>query len=145
MNFWNTFWLLLIFIPLLMIWAFALVDIFRRDDLSGWLKAIWVVIVVLAPFFGTLIYLIFRRPGATPTERQAIDHANRAFVRKYSPSDTTQQLALLADLHDRGKLTDEEFAVEKAHILDAAHAAAPPTADPGSPSRPDGAPGAHAA
>ncbi|GHJ50086.1 membrane protein [Catellatospora sp. TT07R-123] len=127
MDFWDVFWLLLIFIPLLLIWAFAIVDIFRRDDLSGWLKALWIVVVILAPFFGTLIYLIFRRPGATPQERQAMDQASRDFVQKYAPTDTAQQLSMLADLHDRGKLTDAEFAAEKARVLDAAKAVTPTT------------------
>ncbi|GIG02786.1 SHOCT domain-containing protein [Catellatospora citrea] len=122
MDFWDVFWLLLIFIPLLLIWGFAIVDIFRRDDLSGWLKALWIVVVVLLPFLGTLIYLIFRQPGATPQERRAMDQASREFVEKYSPNDSAQQLKLLSDLHDRGKLTDTEFAEEKARVLDAARA-----------------------
>jgi hypothetical protein len=117
MDFWDIFWLLIIFIPLLMIWGFALVDIFRRDDMPGWLKALWVIVVILAPFFGTLIYLIFRRPGATPAERDMMDKANKEFVEKYAPSDHAQQLAVLADLHDRGKLTDAEFAAEKARLV----------------------------
>jgi hypothetical protein len=117
MDFWDVFWLLLIFIPLLLIWGFALVDIFRRDDLAGWLKALWVVVVIIAPFFGTLVYLIFRPPGATPDERRAMDRASRDFVQKYAPSDSAQQLAVLSDLHDRGKLTDDEFATEKARIM----------------------------
>lgn len=122
MDFWDVFWLLLIFIPLLLIWAFAIVDIFRRDDLSGWLKALWIVVVILLPFLGTLIYLIFRQPGATAQERRAMDQASREFVEKYSPSDSAQQLKLLSDLHDRGKLTDAEFAEEKTRVLDAARA-----------------------
>ncbi|MEU7820120.1 SHOCT domain-containing protein [Catellatospora sp. NPDC049133] len=122
MDFWDVFWLLLIFIPLLLIWAFAIVDIFRRDDLSGWLKALWIVVVILLPFLGTLIYLIFRQPGATAQERRAMDQASREFVEKYSPSDSAQQLKLLADLHDRGKLTDAEFAEEKSRVLDSARA-----------------------
>ncbi|HEX6873661.1 MAG TPA: SHOCT domain-containing protein [Micromonosporaceae bacterium] len=122
MSFWDFFWLLLIFIPLLLIWGFAIVDIFRRDDLSGWLKALWVIVVILAPFFGTLIYLIFRRPGATPEERTAMDTASREFVQRYSPDNTAQQLQVLADLHDRGKLTDAEFTTEKARILSSASA-----------------------
>lgn len=63
LGFWDVFWLLLIFIPLLLIWSFALADIFRREDLNGWLRAFWVIIVVLIPFFGTLIYLLFRPRG----------------------------------------------------------------------------------
>ena len=35
MSFWDTFFLLLIYIPLIMIWAFAVIDIFRRDDIHG--------------------------------------------------------------------------------------------------------------
>lgn len=122
MDFWDVFWLLLIFIPLLLIWGFAIVDIFRRDDLTGWLKALWIVVVVLLPFLGTLIYLIFRQPGATPQERRAMDQASREFVEKYTPNDAAQQLRLLSDLHDRGKLTDAEFAEEKTRVLDAARA-----------------------
>jgi hypothetical protein len=117
MDFWDVFWLLLIFIPLLLVWGFAIVDIFRRDDLPGWLKALWVVCVVLVPFLGTLIYLIFRPAGATKEERERIDQASRDFVQKYTPSDTSRDLKVLSDLHDRGKLSDEEFAQEKARIL----------------------------
>lgn len=117
MNFWDVFWLLLIFIPLLMIWGFALVDIFRRDDISGGVKALWIIAVILLPFLGTLIYLIFRQPGATAVERQQMDEASRQFVQKYAPDNTAAQLTTLSDLHDRGKLSDEEFAAEKARVL----------------------------
>lgn len=102
MDFWEVFWLLLIFIPLLLIWAFAMVDIFRRDDIAGWIKALWMLAVILVPFLGTLIYLIFRPPGATPEERD---------------SPTAIGLQVLSDLHDRGKLTDGEFAAEKSRLM----------------------------
>jgi len=117
LDFWEVFWLLIIFIPLLLIWGFAIVDIFRRDDMSGWLKALWIVIVVLMPFLGTLIYLLFRRPGATTEERAMIDQQSREFVQKYAPDNRAEQLRVLSDLHDRGKLTDAEFAAEKSRVL----------------------------
>ena len=82
MSFWNAFFLLLIYIPLIMIWGFAIFDIFRRDDISGVSKAIWVAVVIFLPFFGTLIYLLMRRPGATPEERVALDDASRDFVQQ---------------------------------------------------------------
>jgi len=119
-SFWDVFFMLLIWIPLIMIWAFAFFDIFRRDDMSGWLKALWVVVVIFLPLFGTLIYLLFRRPGATPQERQMMDEASREFVQKYSgdvaPAD---QLKTLSELHDGGKLTDDEYAKAKAKIVGA--------------------------
>jgi Phospholipase_D-nuclease N-terminal/Short C-terminal domain len=116
-TFWETFFLFLIFLPLALIWAFALVDIFRRDDLGGGWKAVWVACVILVPFVGTLIYLITRPPGATKEERAALDEASRDFVARYSPESSASELKVLADLHDRGKLTDAEFAAEKERIL----------------------------
>ena len=116
-NFWDVFFLLLIYIPLLLIWAFSIFDIFRRDDLGGLAKGIWLVVVILIPLFGTFIYLIFRRPGATEEERQAIDQANRQFVQHYATPSSADQLRTLAELHDSGKLTDDEFAKEKARVI----------------------------
>lgn len=110
--FWEAFFILLIWIPLIMVWAFALVDIFRRDDIHGVAKALWIVCVVVLPFFGTLIYLIARPAGATRDER--------AFAEYAAATDPATQLQTLADLHDRGKLTDGEFAAEKARILNSA-------------------------
>ncbi len=119
MDFWEWFFLMLIYIPLIMIWAFALIDIFRRDDMNGLMKAVWVVIVFVIPFIGTLIYLLFRPVGATKEERVAIDQASRDFVQRYETTDHASQLRTLSDLHDRGKLTDAEFAAEKAALMGA--------------------------
>ena len=116
-DFWENFFLFLIFLPLALLWAFALVDIFRRDDIGGVSKALWVACVILVPFFGTLIYMITRPPGATTEERVALDAASRDFVAKYSPDDRASQLQTLSDLHDRGKLTDDEFSAEKSRVL----------------------------
>ena len=116
-DFWESFFLILLFLPLAMMWAFALIDIFRRDDIGGGTKALWVICVIVLPFLGTLIYLIARPAGATAQEREMIDDASRDFVPRYSPDDTTSQLKVLAELHDRGKLTDAEFAAEKARLL----------------------------
>ena len=102
-SFWEGFFLFLIFLPLAMMWGFAMVDIFRRDDMGGWSKALWVTCVILVPFFGTLM----------------LEDANREFVERYAPTNGASQLATLADLHDLGKLTDDEFTQEKARLLGA--------------------------
>jgi hypothetical protein len=59
-TFWDVFFLLFVWIPLAMMWAFSIFDIFRRRDLPGWEKALWLVLIVVLPLVGTLIYLIFR-------------------------------------------------------------------------------------
>jgi hypothetical protein len=64
-SFWQWFFLFLIWIPLVMLWAAALVDIFRRSDLGGGAKALWVVIIFVIPWIGVLIYLA-TRPREVP-------------------------------------------------------------------------------
>ena len=61
-TFLEVFFLLLIFIPLLLLWAFSLVDLFRRRDLSGLAAAAWLLFIVFLPIFGALVY-VTARPG----------------------------------------------------------------------------------
>jgi hypothetical protein len=124
MSFWDAFFLCLIYLPLVLLWAFSLFDIFDREDMSGVWKAIWVAAVVLVPFFGTLAYLVVRRPGARRDQRAANGRAEPDYAARYAPSSTAEQLSLLAELHDRGKLTDAEFSIEKERLLGRAAATA---------------------
>ena len=114
-TFWETFFLFLLFLPLAMVWAMALLDIFRRDDLGGAAKALWVVCVIVVPFVGTLIYLVTR--PRTADERYALD--GDGYGARFATSSGVADLTALADLHERGKLTDSEFAAEKARLLGA--------------------------
>lgn len=123
MSFWDAFFLCLIYLPLVLLWGFALFDIFDREDLGGARKAVWVAVVVLVPFFGTLVYLFARRPGARGNKQAASDRSDH-YTARYGPSSTAEQLSLLAELHDRGKLTDAEFSIEKERLLGRARAAA---------------------
>jgi Phospholipase_D-nuclease N-terminal len=93
----------------LFIWMFISVfaDIFRRDDISGWAKAGWVVLIVVLPFLGILIYMI-ARPRMTAQDRRLRAEADEAQRRLagYSPA---EEVAKLAKLRDEGKLTPEEY------------------------------------
>jgi hypothetical protein len=106
-------WVLVIVIPITLMWAFALVDLFRRDDLPGWGKAIWLVVVIVFPVVGSVVYLFLRPVGATPEERRALAATASDMDTHTSASD----LSALSELHDRGKLTDSEFAAAKARII----------------------------
>ena len=125
----NIFWTMLeFFLWVAWIWLLVYVyfDIFRSHDLSGWAKALWVIFVLIIPFLGVLVYLIAR--GGEMHERSE-QQAERQFRRQQeafqqmqastsgSSGNSADQLAKLADLRDRGVITADEFAREKAKIL----------------------------
>jgi hypothetical protein len=66
-DFWEWFFLLLIWVPLVMLWGVALIDIFKRDDMGGATKALWIVIIFVIPWIGVFIYLIARPKTAAAT------------------------------------------------------------------------------
>ncbi len=114
------------------IWIFFLVtffwliiticaDLFADDDVSGWGKAGWVLLLVILPFLGSLIYFIARGSGM---QKRAIARAeaNKAAFDSYvketaAEANPADQLEKLAKLHDAGKLTDEEYGSLKAKVL----------------------------
>ena len=121
--FWTMLWFFLFFI---WIWILitVFVDIFRSHDINGWIKALWVIFVVILPFLGVLFYLIFR--GGKMQDRAQRDAARneqafRGYVQDVAASSTSpaDQLAKLAELKDRGVLTKAEFEAEKTKILSA--------------------------
>lgn len=59
-DFWEWFLLLLIWVPLVMLWAMALIDIFKRDDMGGGSKVLWILIIFVIPWIGVFIYIVSR-------------------------------------------------------------------------------------
>jgi phospholipase D-like protein/putative oligomerization/nucleic acid binding protein len=119
--FWTMLWFALFFI---WIWLLIVIfgDIFRSHDIGGFAKTLWILFIVFLPLLGILFYLIFR--GKSMHERQVGDVARQEQqFREYVQDAATQgstpadQLAKLADLKERGVLTDAEFDAEKAKIL----------------------------
>jgi hypothetical protein len=120
----NAFWTMLWFF-LWILWFFLLfriiLDIFRSKDLGGWGKAGWLIFVCILPFLGVFVYLIAR--GGKMAQRdvddaQAADQAARSYIRDVAQeSSPADQLAKLADLRERGVITDAEFQQSKAKVL----------------------------
>ncbi len=56
---WATFIVMFVFVPLILLWTFALVDLFMRHDI-GWQKVLWLLLIVFIPILGPIIYLLVR-------------------------------------------------------------------------------------
>jgi type VI protein secretion system component VasK len=118
--FWTILWISLFFI---WIWLFVvvLIDVFRSHDLSGVAKALWVLFIIIIPWLGVLVYLIARGGKMHERAAQQAQQQQQAFtqyVQSVAPQENSaDQLAKLADLKDRGVISDAEFQAEKAKIL----------------------------
>jgi Phospholipase_D-nuclease N-terminal/Short C-terminal domain len=114
----NIFWTILeFFFIFLWIWLAISVftDIFRSHDLSGGTKALWAIFIVLLPYLGVFAYLIFR--GGSMHERAAVQATLQHRASASGATSAADQLHKLADLKERGFITETEFQDEKAKIL----------------------------
>ncbi|HEY5187307.1 MAG TPA: SHOCT domain-containing protein [Actinomycetes bacterium] len=119
--FFSMLWFFLFFVWIwLLITIFA--DIFRSPDLGGWAKALWTIFVIVLPLLGVLVYLIARghkMQEHAVQQAQANEAAARQYVQSVAGSTTSaaDEIARLADLRDKGVLTEEEFQAAKAKAL----------------------------
>ncbi|KAA9163600.1 hypothetical protein FPZ12_008805 [Amycolatopsis acidicola] len=110
------------------IWFWMLIvifgDLFRRDDLSGWGKAGWTVLVVFLPFIGVLAYLIVegKRMGERKqAQEQAAQKGFEDYVRSVSANGTgdgaADEIAKAKLLLDNGTIDEEEYRTLKQRAL----------------------------
>lgn len=118
--FWSMLWFFLWVIWIMLLFR-VIGDIFRSHDLGGFAKVLWLLLVIVVPFFGVFVYLIARGHAMAQHDMdaaQARDEQMRAYVQQVaSPNGSADELAKLAELNRTGVLTDAEFAQEKAKIL----------------------------
>ena len=116
-SFGDFFWLL--------VWAFVfgcylvvlfqvVVDLFRDQDLSGWWKAIWLIFLIIVPFFSLLIYVIARGRGMAERHlaargggREADTYVPPPIMKM--PKPPADQIASAQTLLDQGAITQAEF------------------------------------
>ena len=110
MTIWEVLWTMLMFYFLFMvIWMFIgiFADIFRRDDLSGWAKAGWLILIFVLPLLGILIYMIVR-PKMTEQDKRMMAEAQER-ERRAAGYSATEEIAKAAELKDKGAISAEEF------------------------------------
>ena len=117
MNFWQVVMLMawLVFFAVF-VWAMiaVFIDVANRADVSGVGTVGWIVLVLLMPIIGMLLY-VWRRPKLTAHERRDAEAYEAAVV----PGGTVkaEQIATLARLRSEGAITENEYLKLKAEAI----------------------------
>jgi hypothetical protein len=112
----EVFWTMLIFFAFV-VWLWILftviTDIFRRHDTSGFMKVLWMIFIIVLPYFGVFVYLIVEHKGMTERalkQQQAVQSQMDEYVKSVAgKTDPAEQIAKAKQLLDAGTLTQAEF------------------------------------
>lgn len=119
----DIFWTILIFFSwVIWIWIAITVfaDLFRRHDISGGMKAVWVVFVIVVPFLGVLVYLIAYGKGMAERNAEQAKAAQSQlddYVRQTAGTGGAHDIAKAKELLDSGAITQDEYEALKAKAL----------------------------
>lgn len=117
MFFWWILWAFY-FVAYFYVIFFVIRDLFRDDKANGWLKALWIILLVFVPFLTGLIYVIVNGKGIAEREYQARQVV--AEVDDYAPAASTspaEDIARAKSLLDSGAITQGEFDALKSKAL----------------------------
>ena len=95
------------------------IDIFRRHDIGGWGKALWIVFIIVIPFLGVLVYLIAQHDNMRERSLKQAQEQQAAFDKyvKETAGGSAAEIAKAKELLDAGTITQEEFEAIKARAL----------------------------
>jgi len=117
-NFGSVLWAMVVFFFWFMfIWMFIAVfsDIFRRNDIHGGAKAGWIILIVLLPFLGILIYMI-ARPKMTAQDKEMLEGYSEA-QRRATGFSAADEIAKAQELKASGAITEAEYEEMKRRAL----------------------------
>jgi hypothetical protein len=102
------------------IWFWLLVsitrDLFRRRDISGWGKAIWIIVLILIPYIGVFAYLISQGRGMAERDIQQAQQA-REQLRHAIGFSAADEIEKLNRLKKEGSISDAEFTRLRAQLF----------------------------
>jgi hypothetical protein len=109
---------LAIFVFIVWFWLLITVaaDLFRRHDISGWIKAIWVIAWIVFPYLGVLAYLIFQGRGMAERNVQQAQQA-RDELRRVVGFSAADEIDKLDRLKKAGSISDAEFSRLRARLV----------------------------
>jgi len=109
---------LAIFVFIVWFWLLITVaaDLFRRHDITGWIKALWVIAWIVVPYLGVLAYLIFQGRGMAERNVQQAQQA-RDDLRRVVGFSVADEIEKLNRLKQAGSINDAEFTQLRAKLV----------------------------
>ena len=109
---------LAIFFFVVWFWLLILMfsDLFRRHDISGWGKALWIIFLLVLPFLGVFAYLILQARGMAERSNQQAQQT-RDELRRVVGFSVADEIKKLDQLKKSGAISDEEFARLRAKLV----------------------------
>ena len=102
------------------IWFWLLVlifrDLFRRHDISGWGKALWLIALLLTSYLGILAYLIAQGTQMAERNTQQVQQ-ERDEMRRVVGYSAADEISKLDQLKKSGSITDAEFERLRAKLV----------------------------
>ena len=107
-----------VFVFVAWFWLLIIVfgDLFRRHDISGWGKALWVIGLILFPYIGVLAYMITQAGGMAERSSQQALQA-RGELRRVVGFSTADEIGKLDQLKKSGSITDQEYSRLRARLV----------------------------
>jgi predicted membrane channel-forming protein YqfA (hemolysin III family) len=99
-----------IFIFVLWFWLLITVfgDLFRRRDVSGLGKVLWVIVLIVFPYIGVFVYLISQGRGMAERRNQQAQQA-REQLRQVVGFSAADELEKLERLKNSSAISNEEY------------------------------------
>jgi predicted membrane channel-forming protein YqfA (hemolysin III family) len=107
-----------IFVFIVWFWLLIVIfgDLFRRRDISGWGKALWVIGLVLFSYLGVLVYLITQGRGMAERNAQQAQQA-REELRRVVGYSVADEITKLDQLKKSGSITADEYGRLRARLV----------------------------
>ena len=110
--------MLVIFIFVAWFWILirVLMDLFRRSDVSGVMKVIWVIFLVVLPYIGIFAYLLTQGWGMNERDAQQAEVA-REHLRHVVGFSVADEITKLDQLKASGSITEDEYKKLRAKLI----------------------------
>jgi len=107
-----------VFLFVLWFWLLIIVasDLFRRHDVSGFVKVLWVILLIILPYIGIFAYLLTQGRGMAERNQARMTQA-REELRQVVGFSAADEIAKLDRLKQSGSITGEEFARLRAKLV----------------------------